>query len=117
VPFVVLCIAIDDLVKLRVRFGQAAVDAATRVHRADAGEWTSATDYLGPWLEQQFLVILTECGDADVIKVAERLRKMALHAEVAFWGDRFHVTVSPTLLPLRIQIGSYTPIAPMQRED
>ena len=28
------------------------------------------------------------------MKVGERLRKMALHAEVAFWGDKFHVTVS-----------------------
>ena len=31
VPFAVLSIAIDDLAKLRERFGQAAVDAATRV--------------------------------------------------------------------------------------
>lgn len=28
------------------------------------------------------------------MRVADRLRKMALHADVVFWGDKFHVTVS-----------------------
>jgi diguanylate cyclase (GGDEF)-like protein len=89
VPFVVLCIGIDDLTKLRERFGQAAVDAATRVIAQTLENGLRPTDYLGRWLEPEFLIILTECGQADVMKVGERLRKMALHAEVAFWGDSF----------------------------
>ena len=94
VPFAVLSIAIDDLAKLRERFGQAAVDAATRVIAQTIENGLRPTDYLGRWLEQEFLAVLTECGDADVMKVAERLRKLALHADVLFWGDKFHVTVS-----------------------
>ncbi len=94
VPFAVLSIAIDDLAKLRERFGQAAVDAATRVVAQTMENGLRPTDYLGRWLKQEFLAVLTECGEADVMKVAERLRKMALHADVVFWGDKFHVTVS-----------------------
>jgi diguanylate cyclase (GGDEF)-like protein/PAS domain S-box-containing protein len=94
VPFVVLCIAIDDLPKLRERFGQAAVDAALRVIAQTLENGLRPTDHIGRWLEQEFVVILTECGEAEVMKVGERLRKMALHAEVAFWGDKLHVTVS-----------------------
>jgi len=94
VPFAVLSIAIDDLAKLRERFGQAAVDAATRVVAQTMENGLRPTDYLGRWLEQEFLAVLTECSETDVISVAERLRKMALHADVVFWGDKFHVTVS-----------------------
>ena len=60
VPFVVLCKAIDDLAKLRERFGQAAVDAATRVIAQTLENGLRPTDYLGRWLEQEFLIILTE---------------------------------------------------------
>lgn len=65
VPFVVLCVGLDDLAKLRERFGQAAVDAATRVIAQTLENGLRPTDYLGRWLQQEFLIILTECGEAE----------------------------------------------------
>ena len=55
VPFAVLSIAIDELPKLRERFGQAAVDAATRIIAQTMENGLRPTDYLGRWLEEDSL--------------------------------------------------------------
>jgi hypothetical protein len=55
VPFCVMCYAVDDLPKLAERYGQAAVDAALRTiaHTFESG--LRPTDFLGRWLDQEFL--------------------------------------------------------------
>jgi diguanylate cyclase (GGDEF)-like protein/PAS domain S-box-containing protein len=94
VPFCVMCFAIDDLAKLRERYGQAAVDAALRVVSQTIENALRPADFLGRWLEQEFLAILMECGENDVVKVGQRLSKMVRHAAVSWWGDTFHVGIS-----------------------
>ena len=94
VPFCVLCYEIDNLPKLIERFGQAAVDAALRVVASAFENGLRPTDFLGRWLDQEFLAILPECGENDVTKVGERLRKLVERASISWWGDTLHTTVS-----------------------
>jgi diguanylate cyclase (GGDEF)-like protein/PAS domain S-box-containing protein len=94
VPFSVLCYEVDDVSKLAARYGQAAVDAALR-RVANAFETgLRPTDFVGRWMGQEFLAILPECGEGDVMNVAERLTKLAQHSTVEWWGDTLHLTVS-----------------------
>ncbi len=94
VPFCALCISIDGLLKIRERFGQAAVDATLNVVAQTLQSALRPTDFLGRWQEQEFLVVLTECNESDVARVGERLRKMAQRAQVSWWGDTWSVTIS-----------------------
>lgn len=94
VPFCSLCVAVDELPKIRERYGQAAVEATLRVVAQTLEGAVRPTDFVGIWLEQEFLVILNECGENDLLKVAERLRKMVHHSHVNWWGDAWSVTIS-----------------------
>jgi len=94
VPFCIMCVSIDGLPKIRERFGQAAVEATLRVVGQTLESAVRPTDFLGRWLEQEFLLILNECGENDVLKVGERLRKMVHHSQVHWWGDAWSVTIS-----------------------
>jgi diguanylate cyclase (GGDEF)-like protein len=101
VPFCVMCLAIDELAKLRERNGQAAVDAALRVVGQTLENSLRPTDLVGRWDENVFLAILPECGASDVPRVAERLQKMVQHSGVSWWGDLLHVTISVGATPTR----------------
>jgi diguanylate cyclase (GGDEF)-like protein/PAS domain S-box-containing protein len=101
VPFCALCLSIDGLAKIRERFGQAAVDATLHVVAQALESALRPTDYLGRWLEQEFLAILTECNESDVPKVGDRLRKMAQRSHVSWWGDTWGVTISIGATPVQ----------------
>ncbi len=94
VPFTVMCFAIDELPKLRERYGQAAVDAALRIVAQAIKIGLRPTDFLGRLLHEEFLAMLTECSEANAIKVGQRLGKLVQHSTVSWWGDSFHVTAS-----------------------
>jgi len=94
VPFCALCISVDGLLKIRERYGQAAVDATLHVVAQTLESALRPTDFVGRWLEQEFLVILTECGENDLPSVGERLKKMTKHSQVSWWGDTWGVTIS-----------------------
>jgi diguanylate cyclase (GGDEF)-like protein/PAS domain S-box-containing protein len=101
VPFCAICISIDGLPKIRERYGQAAVDATLNVVAQTLESALRPTDFLGRWLEQEFLAILTECGKDDAMKVGERLLKMAQRAHVSWWGDTWGVTISIGATPVQ----------------
>lgn len=101
VPFCALCISIDGLTKIRERFGQAAVDATLHVVAQTLESALRPTDFLGRWLDREFLAILTECNESDVARVGERLRKMAQRAHVSWWGDTWSVTISIGATPVQ----------------
>ena len=94
VPFCVLRISIDNLQKVRERYGQAAADATLRMVAQTVESGLRPNDFIGRWLDQEFLVILNECTESDVFKVGERLCKMARQAEISWWGDILHVTIA-----------------------
>jgi diguanylate cyclase (GGDEF)-like protein/PAS domain S-box-containing protein len=94
VPFSAICCSVDDLPKLRERYGQAAVDAALRLVAQTIENGLLQTDFVGRWLGEEFLAILPECGEADLLKVGERLRKLVQHSGLHWWGDTLHLTIS-----------------------
>jgi two-component system, cell cycle response regulator len=94
VPFCVMCIGIDALPDLRKRYGQAGVDAAFRSVAHTLENAIRPTDFLGRWMEYEFLAILTECNENDVVKVGERLGRMVRNSSVDWWGDKIRVTAS-----------------------
>jgi diguanylate cyclase (GGDEF)-like protein len=52
------------------------------------------TDFLGRWMDQEFLAIVTECNEDDVMRVGERLSRMVRCTGIPWWGDKMRVTVS-----------------------
>lgn len=93
-PFSILCIAIDDLDSIRARNGQAAIDAMVRVVGQTVGRCLRPTDFVGRWLENEFMAILMECSEDEVQFVAKRVRGMVLQAKVQWWGDPLSINIS-----------------------
>jgi diguanylate cyclase (GGDEF)-like protein/PAS domain S-box-containing protein len=94
VPFCVLCFGIDNLAHIRERYGQAAVDATVRDVVQAIEKSLRPTDSLGRWLDQEFLVVLTECNETDVLSVANRLGKVVRNVGVPWWGGIIRTTIS-----------------------
>jgi diguanylate cyclase (GGDEF)-like protein len=93
VPFSVICFSVDGLQQLRERFGKA-VDAVLKVVAQTLESGLRPTDFIGRWLDEEFLAILTECEDTEAMSVGDRLRKMAHQATIVWWGEKLRVTVS-----------------------
>jgi diguanylate cyclase (GGDEF)-like protein/PAS domain S-box-containing protein len=94
VPFSILCIAIDKLEAVKARSGAGAAAALVRAVGQTLENSLRPTDTIGRWKENEFLAILIECGEHEVNKVGERLRKMAQRCEVEWWGDQMRATIS-----------------------
>jgi len=94
VPFSILCIGIDRLDDIKSRYGAGAVTAMIRVTGQTLENSLRPTDYIGRWMENEFLAVLTECSLEEVSSVGERLRNMVNQCKVEWWGDSLQVTVS-----------------------
>ena len=94
VPSSVICLSIDELPKLRERYGQAGVEAAMRTLAQTLEGSLRSTDLVGRLLDQEFVAILSECGENEVLRVGDRLCKTVRRAGIPWWGDTLHVTVS-----------------------
>jgi two-component system, cell cycle response regulator len=100
IPSCVLCLGIDGLEELRKRYGQAGADATLRSVAQTVENGLRPTDFLGRWMSYEFLAILTECNEGDVVKVAERLGRLVRRTGVPWWGDKLHVTISMGATPV-----------------
>jgi diguanylate cyclase (GGDEF)-like protein/PAS domain S-box-containing protein len=94
VPFSLLCIGVDRLEEIAHRYGSGAVAAVMRSVGQTLETNLRPTDFIGRWMDNEFLVILTECGGDEISLVGERLRKMVLQGRLEWWGDRLQITVS-----------------------
>ena len=101
VPFSILCIAIDKLEEIEHRFGSGAVTEVIRSVGQTLENSLRPTDFVGRWMDNEFLAILTECGEEEIAQVGERLRKMVLQNRVKWWGDQLQVTVSAGAAPAK----------------
>jgi diguanylate cyclase (GGDEF)-like protein/PAS domain S-box-containing protein len=94
VPFSIVCIGIDQLDAAKARYGSGAVTAMIRVTGQTLENSLRPTDFLGRWMENEFLAVLMECSADEVSRVGERLRRMVNQSKVEWWGDTLQVTVS-----------------------
>lgn len=94
VPLSVLRVGVNGLDKIRARDGQAAIDAVLRVVGQTIECSLRPTDFVGRWLENEFLAILTECNDEEAKTVTRRVRRLALQSRVEWWGDSLVLELS-----------------------
>jgi len=52
------------------------------------------SDFIGRWAEDQFLVILTNCGGLGVERAFERVRSEVPRASIRWWGEQVVLTTS-----------------------
>jgi PAS domain S-box-containing protein/diguanylate cyclase (GGDEF)-like protein len=88
VPFSVLYLRVDGLVRFRSNFGQEATEMLLGVvaRTLEGALWK--TDFVGRWSEDQFVVILNGCREDVLHAVRERIRRMLAGNAIDWWGER-----------------------------
>jgi diguanylate cyclase (GGDEF)-like protein len=94
VPFSILCVGMKDLKSLRARHGQGAIDTIVRVVAQSVEYCLRPTDFIGHWLESEFLTVLMECDAKEVKVIGQRVKQMVQQSRVQWWGDPLLLTVS-----------------------
>lgn len=94
VPFVVLCIRVEQLREFVQVHGQEAEEAILRIAAQSIRNTLRGTDFLGRWSQDCFLAILPECEAAAVRRVGERVCRVVSCSSIQWWGDRLSITVS-----------------------
>lgn len=94
IPFGLLCIQLDQLETLTATHGLDAAEAILSVVAHTLRNGLDPMDFVGRWSEDQFLAIVANCSESDLLSTAERLKRLAVASEIAWWGDQLSVTVS-----------------------
>jgi diguanylate cyclase (GGDEF)-like protein len=94
IPFGLLCIQLDKLGVLTATHGLDAAEAILNVVAHTLRNGLDPQDFVGRWSEDQFLAIVANCSDGDLLSTAERLKRLAQSSEIIWWGDKLSVTVS-----------------------
>jgi len=94
IPFGLLCIQLDQLDALKANHGLDAAEAILNVVAHTLRNGLDPLDFVGRWSEDQFLAIVTNCSESDLLTTAERLKWLAQSSEIVWWGDQLSVTVS-----------------------
>jgi diguanylate cyclase (GGDEF)-like protein len=79
---------------LRATRGPGVVPTILRVVARTIENSLRTTDLVGCWSENQFLVVLMECKEIEVARVAHRIMKMIGQSEIEWWGDAIPVTAA-----------------------
>lgn len=94
IPFGVLCIQLDQMDDLTATHGLEAAEAILNVVAHTLRNGLDPLDFLGRWSKDQFLAIVANCSESDLLTTAERLKRLAESSEIVWWGDQLSVTVS-----------------------
>jgi diguanylate cyclase (GGDEF)-like protein/PAS domain S-box-containing protein len=92
IPFGILLIQVDHFDQFCASRGPGIVPALLRIIAQSMENCVRPTDLVGCWGENQFIAILLECKESEVVLVGERVRKMIARSEIEWWGDKFSVT-------------------------
>lgn len=94
IPFGLLCVQLDHLDAITSTRGLDAAEAILNVVAHTLRNALDPMDFVGRWSDDQFLVLVANCGDDDLEATALRLKRLAHSSEIAWWGDPLSVTVS-----------------------
>ena len=94
IPFGILLIQVDQMDHLRAARGPGVVPTVLRVVARTIENSLRTTDLVGCWSENQFLVVLMECKETEVERVAHRIMKMICQSQIEWWGDKISVTAA-----------------------
>jgi diguanylate cyclase (GGDEF)-like protein/PAS domain S-box-containing protein len=92
IPFSILLVQVDQLEQFRSSRGPGVVPTILRIVAQSLENCVRPTDTVGCWDHNQFIAILVECRQSEVLLVGERVRKMISRAEIEWWGDTFTIT-------------------------
>jgi diguanylate cyclase (GGDEF)-like protein/PAS domain S-box-containing protein len=92
--FGILVMETDRMDHFRTSCGPGVVAAIHRVVAQTVANSLRPTDMIGCWSEHRFVILLAECKESMVGKVADRIRKMVAKSEIEWWGDKFPLTAS-----------------------
>lgn len=93
-PFGVLWIAVDQAAQLRRTHGAGACEAMLTKVRQAMAQGLRASEDMGRWGADEFLVIAHERTAEMLSEHAQRLAGLARTADFRWWGDRVQLTVS-----------------------
>jgi diguanylate cyclase (GGDEF)-like protein len=115
IPFGLLCVQVDHLDTLTATHGLDAAEAILNVVAHTLRNALDPLDFVGRWSEDQFLAIVANCSEGELLTTAERLKRLARSSEITWWGDQLSVTVSAggtvlrpgeTIIPLLDRTGT-----------
>jgi diguanylate cyclase (GGDEF)-like protein/PAS domain S-box-containing protein len=94
IPLSVICLDIKDLDRFRARYGHEAAIQVLRVLARTLRTSVWATDFVGRWSGDRFLVILSGCDERALKTVWARLTKIMAGLTIQWWGEELSVAVS-----------------------
>jgi len=92
--FGVAFIDIDRFKRVNDQVGHAAGDAVLGMVARSLSSGSRASDMVGRWGGEEFLVVLPHAGLEEVERASERMRALVQHSHLLFEGHRVSVTVS-----------------------
>jgi diguanylate cyclase (GGDEF)-like protein len=102
ISFSVICLRISDLSQFRARYGQVAARSILQVLAHTLRNTVWATDFVGRWDEERFLVILNGCREDALQVVSQRIQSMTASATIQWWGEE---------LSVKVELGGTTAVA------
>lgn len=109
-PLSVICLGLDNLNDINTAYGMAAGDAALKAIGATIRERSRPYDCLGRWSKDQFLVALPGVIGEDAEKIANRIIKGILSAEILYDDQALPVGVSAGIAAI-VQIHATTELS------
>jgi len=94
VPLGILRLRMEGLDQFRNRYGPDAASSLLRLVARTLEYAVWATDFVGRWGADEFLVILNGCRDEALQSVRERVRRMLANDGIEWWGERHSLPVS-----------------------
>ena len=95
-PFGILHIQVKELGHIRSTYGAEAADAVLHVVGQTMKHTIGSAGFLGRWAEDEFLVIMPNCGTAELEKAGDDIRKIVNSSGVQWWGDSLSAAVHLT---------------------
>jgi diguanylate cyclase (GGDEF)-like protein/PAS domain S-box-containing protein len=94
VPFGVVFLELHNLAEFRSKYGQGAARTFLQVLARTLRNTVFATDSVGVWNEERFLVILPGCTEYALQSVSGRVLKMMENVTIRWWGADLSLPIS-----------------------
>ena len=95
-PFGILHVFVQELAHIRSTYGGEAADAVLHVVGQTVKHTIVSAGFLGRWGEDEFLVIMPNCGSAELEKAGEDISKIVNSSGVQWWGDSLSAAIRVT---------------------
>ena len=99
----VLMVDIDHFKRINDSFGHSVGDIVLQVVAKTCGQALRATDIIGRWGGEEFVIVLPEADQIGAAMIAERIRRIVGESVIEYSQECIHVTVSVGVATLRVE--------------